>query len=183
MLPDPRTPYHRKQAFDLGDAGAGSCANNLHLGCDCLGTIKYFSGFLNDGDGNPVAAENVICMHEQDGGIGWKHTHRLTHTASLVRARNLVLQSIITVGNYEYIFAWVFMQNGNIELEVRATGILSTSLIDPDQTSPWGNVVSRGVLAANHRKYTRCTTSERLLTAGSRASLQHARGPYDRRAE
>lgn len=148
---DPRTPYHRKQAMDLGDAGAGSCANNLSLGCDCLGTIKYFSGWLNDDQGNPVAADNVICLHEQDGGVGWKHTHRVTRTVSVVRARNLVLQSIITVGNYEYIFAWVFMQNDNVELEVRATGILSTSLIDPGKTSEWGNVVSPGVLAANHQ--------------------------------
>ncbi|KAI6845993.1 putative copper amine oxidase [Hortaea werneckii] len=148
---DPRTPYHRKQAMDLGDAGAGSCANNLRLGCDCLGTIKYFSGWLNDENGMPVPAENVICMHEQDGGIGWKHTHRLTHHASVVRARNLVLQSIITVGNYEYIFAWIFMQNGNVDLEVRATGILSTSLIDDGKTSEWGNVVSPGTLAANHQ--------------------------------
>lgn len=29
---DPRSPFHRKQAFDLGDAGAGSTANNLSLG-------------------------------------------------------------------------------------------------------------------------------------------------------
>lgn len=123
--------------MDLGDAGAGSCANNLRLGCDCLGVIKYFSGWLNDGEGNPIPADNVICMHEQDGGVGWKHTHRLTKTASVVRARNLILQSIITVGNYEYIFAWMIMQNGNVELEVRATGILSTSLIDPGQTSDW----------------------------------------------
>ncbi|KAI7337602.1 putative copper amine oxidase [Hortaea werneckii] len=148
---DPRTPYHRKQAMDLGNAGAGSCANNLRLGCDCLGTIKYFSGWLNDENGMPVPAKNVICMHEQDGGIGWKHTHRLTHHASVVRARNLVLQSIITVGNYEYIFAWVFMQNGNVDLEVQATGILSTSLIDDGKTSDWGNVVSPGTLAANHQ--------------------------------
>lgn len=55
---------HRKQAFDLGDAGAGSTANCLHLGCDCLGTIKYFSGWLNDDKGQPVEAKNVICMHE-----------------------------------------------------------------------------------------------------------------------
>ena len=43
------------------------------------------------------------------------------------------------------------MQNGNLELETRATGILSTSLIDPGKTSEWGNVVSPGVLAANHQ--------------------------------
>lgn len=43
------------------------------------------------------------------------------------------------------------MQNGNVELETRATGILSTHLIDPDKTSEWGNVVSPGVLAPNHQ--------------------------------
>lgn len=37
---DPRAPYHRKQAFDFGDGGAGRASNNLELGCDCLGLIK-----------------------------------------------------------------------------------------------------------------------------------------------
>jgi primary-amine oxidase len=142
---------HRKQAFDLGDAGAGSCANNLQLGCDCLGAIKYFSGWLSDDQGDPVPAENVICMHEVDGGVGWKHTNPRTDNPSLTRARNLIVQSIITVGNYEYIFAWIFWQNGNLELETRATGILSTQLIDAGKMSEWGTVVSPGVLAANHQ--------------------------------
>jgi len=123
----------------------------LALGCDCLGAIKYFSGWINDDNGLPSKAENVICLHEQDGGIGWKHLNTRTYKAAIVRARNLILQSILTVGNYEYIFAWCFMQNGNLELEVRATGILSTALIDPNKTSDWGNVVSPGVLAPNHQ--------------------------------
>lgn len=148
---DPRSPFHRKQAFDLGDAGAGSTANCLSLGCDCLGSIAYFSGYLNDEEGKPVRCDNVICLHEQDGGIGWKHTNHRTQNPSIVRARNLILQTIITVGNYEYIFAWCFMQNGNVELETRATGILSTQLIDPGKTSDWGTVVSPGVLAQNHQ--------------------------------
>lgn len=37
---DPRPPFHRKQAFDFGDGGAGRAANSLELGCDCLGLIK-----------------------------------------------------------------------------------------------------------------------------------------------
>lgn len=60
-------------------------------------------------------------------------------------------QTIITVGNYEYVFAWLFSQNGTVEFETRATGILATSLIDPGKKSLWGNVVSPGVLAANHQ--------------------------------
>jgi primary-amine oxidase len=34
---DARYPFDRKQAFDFGDGGAGNQANNLKLGCDCLG--------------------------------------------------------------------------------------------------------------------------------------------------
>jgi primary-amine oxidase len=134
-----------------GDAGAGSCANNLALGCDCLGHVKYFSAWLADAEGGPMQCENVICLHEQDGGIGWKHTNHRTGNAAITRMRELVVQSIITVGNYEYVFAWIFRQDASLELETRATGILSTSLIDPGKTSDWGNVVAPGVLAANHQ--------------------------------
>jgi primary-amine oxidase len=71
---DPRQPFARKSAFDLGDAGAGIMANNLKLGCDCLGSIYYLSSVLSDDKGGCVDMPNVICVHEQDAGIGWKHT-------------------------------------------------------------------------------------------------------------
>jgi primary-amine oxidase len=45
-LQDPRHPFHKKSAFDLGDVGAGIMANNLKLGCDCLGSIYYLSSVL-----------------------------------------------------------------------------------------------------------------------------------------
>jgi primary-amine oxidase len=75
---DPRNPYHRKQAFDLGDIGAGLVANNLALGCDCLGAITYLDGLVADPKGEPLVKENAICIHEQDNGIGWKHTNYRT---------------------------------------------------------------------------------------------------------
>jgi primary-amine oxidase len=37
---DARYPFHRKQAFDFGDGGAGNQSNNLKLGCDCLGMYR-----------------------------------------------------------------------------------------------------------------------------------------------
>ena len=67
---DPRSPFHRKSAFDLGDVGAGFMANNLRLGCDCLGSIHYLSAVLSNGKGEAVPFENVVCIHEQDAGIG-----------------------------------------------------------------------------------------------------------------
>ncbi|CUS11345.1 unnamed protein product [Tuber aestivum] len=148
---DPRAPFHRKQAFDFGDGGAGRAANNLELGCDCLGLIKYFDGFMNDTSGKGIVSKNVVCMHEVDDGILWKHTNYRTNRAVVTRNRKLIVQFIITLANYEYIFAYHFDQAGGITIETRATGVVSTVPIDPGTTSPWGNVVSPGALAQNHQ--------------------------------
>ncbi|KAK4222085.1 putative copper amine oxidase [Podospora fimiseda] len=153
---DPRNPFHRKSAFDLGDVGAGLMANNLELGCDCLGSIYYLSAVLSGADGKPVEMPNVVCIHEQDSGILWKHTNYRTNRAVVVRNRELVLQTIITVANYEYILAYVFNLAGDFTYEVRATGILSTQPVDLDLTTtphPYGTVVHPGVLAAYHQHF------------------------------
>ncbi|RMJ13101.1 hypothetical protein BHE90_004937 [Fusarium euwallaceae] len=148
---DPRTPYSRKSVFDVGDIGAGVAANNLSLGCDCLGLIKYFSFTLSDSNGRPVEKPNVICMHEIDDGIGWKHTDGATKEISIVRSRVLVLQTIITVGNYEYIFMWNFDQAAALHYKIQATGILSTVPIAPGATVPYGTNVNQGVMAPYHQ--------------------------------
>lgn len=148
---DPRPPYHRKQAFDFGDGGLGHCVNNLTLGCDCLGVIKYFDGVLVNSNGDAEETKNVICLHEQDNGINWKHTNWRTGRAVVTRRRELVIQFIITLANYEYIFAFKFDQAAGINIEARATGIVSVVNIDQGKTAPWGNVVSPGALAQNHQ--------------------------------
>lgn len=150
---DPRAPYPRKGAFDLGNDGAGINANNLQLGCDCLGTIKYFDAYHNTPSGEPMKLPNVVCCHEQDDGILWKHTNFRTNNPVVTRSRVLVLQTIITVSNYEYIFAWHFYQDASISYEVRATGILSTAptSMDHKESYPYGTVVAPGVLAPYHQ--------------------------------
>ncbi|KAI2610481.1 copper amine oxidase 1 [Hypoxylon sp. NC1633] len=148
---DPRPPFHRKQAFDFGDGGIGRAANNLKLGCDCLGAIHYFDWVMPGSDGNPDLARNVICLHEQDNGIGWKHTNFRTGRAVVTRLRELVVQFVATLANYEYVFAYKLDTAGGISIETRATGIVSVVPIDEGKVSGYGNVVSPGVLAQNHQ--------------------------------
>jgi len=106
---------------------------------------------LVNSEGRPSVSKNVVCVHEQDNGIGWKHTNFRTNRAVVTRSRELVVQFIITLANYEYIFAYKFDQAGGITVETRATGIVSVVNIDPGKTSPYGNVVSPGALAQNHQ--------------------------------
>ncbi|CAN9417285.1 unnamed protein product [Alternaria sp. RS040] len=104
-----------------------------------------------DNKGGVVEMPNVVCVHEQDAGIGFKHTNYRTGRAVVARNRELVLQSIITVSNYEYILAFIFNQAGEIDYEIRATGILSTQPIDEGVEVPFGTVVHPGVLAVHHQ--------------------------------
>ncbi|PHH84444.1 hypothetical protein CDD83_1934 [Cordyceps sp. RAO-2017] len=148
---DPRPPFHRKQAFDFGDGGVGRAANNLELGCDCLGAIHYLDTWLAAPDGAPTRARAVVCLHEQDNGILWKHTNFRTGRAVVTRARELVVQFICTLANYEYIFAFKLDLAGGLTLETRATGIVSVVAIDDGKRSDYGNIVAPGVLAQNHQ--------------------------------
>jgi primary-amine oxidase len=94
---------------------------------------------------------NAICCHEADDGILWKHTNYRTENAIVTRSRILIIQTIITVGNYEYIFAFQFTQDAAINYEVRATGILSTNPIGLGGTVPYGTIVAPGVMAPYHQ--------------------------------
>ena len=52
-------------------------------------------------DGTAVVVKNVICIHEEDAGLLWKHTDfRVGGRGHAVRARRLVVQMICTLANY-----------------------------------------------------------------------------------
>ena len=65
-------------------------------------------------------------MHEEDHGLGWKHTDWRTSIPYSTRSRRLALSFVCTIANYEYGFFFYFYLDGTIETEVKLTGILST---------------------------------------------------------
>jgi len=151
---DPGPTQARKNAFDVGEYGMGMCANSLQLGCDCLGHIHYFDADLCTSRGEPLKIANAICMHEEDFGILWKHTdRRLPDSPEVRRSRRLVISSVSTVENYEYGFFWYLYQDGNIQLEVKLTGILSLGSLPLGTKPPHGVLVAPHVYAPNHQHF------------------------------
>ncbi|KAK9815019.1 hypothetical protein WJX73_005030 [Symbiochloris irregularis] len=148
-----QAPFHRRQAFDAGDCGFGFAVNSLELGCDCVGHIHYFDTVLNNSKGEPEIKRKVVCLHEEDAGMLWKHTELRSGHVEQRRGRRLVLSSICTLGNYEYGFYWYFYQDGSIQYEVKLTGILSTNITSPeDGDDPvWGTLMLPGVTAGWHQ--------------------------------
>jgi primary-amine oxidase len=151
---DPAPTQVRKNAFDVGEYGMGMCANSLRLGCDCLGFIQYLDAHLCDSRGGALTIPNAICIHEEDYGILWKHTdRRLPHAPEVRRSRRLVVSSISTVENYEYGFFWYFYQDGNIQFEVKLTGILSLGATRPGEKPKYGAMIAPQLYAPNHQHF------------------------------
>ena len=150
---DPRPFQGWRNAFDVGEYGIGIMANSLELGCDCLGDIRYLDVELADSGGEPYKIPQAICLHEEDFGLLWKHFDAERQTAQTRRRRRLVVSFIVTAGNYDYAFYWYFHQDGTIEFEVKLTGIVLTSALEPGETSEFGTVVAPRTLAAHHQHF------------------------------
>ena len=140
---DPGALHGWKNAFDAGEWGLGRMTQPLTLGCDCLGEIHYFDATLANEQGEPWV-DRERDLHARGGLRDPLEARRPVGRPSEVRrSRRLVVSFIATVGNYEYGFFWYFYLDGNIQLEVKLTGIVSPMAIEPGTQPEFANVIAR----------------------------------------
>ena len=182
---DPTPDHYRRTAFDIGEWGLGFMTTSLERGCDCLGEITYLDAVVHDSAGEPQAIPNAICVHEEDSGVLWKHVDERAG-AEVRRARRLVVSFHVTVANYEYLVYWRFYQDGGIECEVRATGIMVTShTAAPGSRPANGTLVDQGIYAPFHQHFIVARldldvdgTGNTVYAAESRPALPGPDDPY-----
>ncbi|TKV57634.1 primary-amine oxidase [Nakamurella flava] len=146
--------HYRRTAYDVGEWGLGYMTTSLTLGCDCLGEIRYLDAVLTDSTGEPFTIANAVCLHEEDNAVLWKHVDSINGRTEVRRARRFVVSIHATVANYEYLVYWRFYQDGNIECEVRATGIMVTTPIPEGAPVPaTGTLVDHRTYAPFHQHF------------------------------
>ncbi|XP_072270940.1 amine oxidase [copper-containing] 3-like [Pyxicephalus adspersus] len=112
-----------------GHFGIGRSVFQLVRGVDC----PYFATFVDthyllDSD-TGVLNKGSVCIFELNSGMPLRrHFSSLgsSYYGGLVNTV-LVIRTIATLGNYDYVFDYIFYQNGAIESKVSATGYISTS--------------------------------------------------------
>ncbi|MCV7424473.1 primary-amine oxidase [Mycobacterium yunnanensis] len=149
---DSSVDHYRRTAFDIGEWGLGFMTTSLELGCDCLGEIRYLDAVMHDSTGEPYTITNAICIHEEDGAVLWKHVDH-DSGAEVRRMRRLTISFHVTVANYEYLVYWRLYQDGNIECEVRATGIMVTTPLAVGAPNPNGTLVDERTYAPFHQHF------------------------------
>lgn len=152
----PHPPHFRKNAFDVSEDGMGSNLNRLNAGCDCIGSPQFLDVTLADEFGNIKTIKNAICIHEEDGGILWKHTNWRTGKCSLRRSRRLVISTFTTVSNYDYGFRWYFDLDGTIEFEMLLTGIISVRILRGGDKDYGTNVDNNPYISGTYHQHFVC---------------------------
>ena len=111
--------------FDVGENDFGFFASPLKPGIDCPGGAAFFDAVLADSRGEARIGKSVICLFERDTGAPlWRHAEGANSTIAGQPAAELVLRTIESLGNYDYIIDWVLTEAGGIRIEVGATGIV-----------------------------------------------------------
>ena len=152
---DPGENWFAKTFFDAGEFGLFS--SQLDAGRDCPENAEYFDQVTADPKGMPVLRPRAACLFEQPAGYpAWRHDQ-----SNVIESRKmgeLVLRTIGTFGNYDYMFDWIFQQNGTIRVRVGATGqdeVKSaksrTAAEDPSgEASEYGRFVAPNVVGVDH---------------------------------
>jgi primary-amine oxidase len=151
--------WYFRTYIDAGEYGVGKVATTLQPGLDCPANAMFFDAVFADDWGLDYARERAACLFERRAGdIAWRHYEAVSNQTESRSRTDLVLRSISAIGNYDYVFDWVFRQDATIEIAVGATGTEQVkavqSRVSADDTdgrdTAHGRLVAEHTVAINH---------------------------------
>jgi len=127
---DPAYGWFFKNYFDAGEYGFGLFATPLTPGVDCPAHATYHGASLGLEDAEPVPYPNTICLFERPTmSPAWRHLETTDGSYGGRPGRELVVRMIAAIGNYDYVFDYVFMPTGAITVSIASTGIDITKAV------------------------------------------------------
>ncbi|RPA74463.1 amine oxidase catalytic domain-containing protein [Ascobolus immersus RN42] len=123
-------PTHSGAAFLDSFFAFGPFSLELLPGYDC----PAHATFLNTSHYSfeqTVVHPNALCIFEQDAGMPiYRHTSSINPShryASATKNTYLVVRTIATMGNYDYMFDYKFYLDGSMSIEVHASGLIMSA--------------------------------------------------------
>ncbi|MDQ8734914.1 primary-amine oxidase [Paenibacillus sp. LHD-38] len=155
MVPygDPDAAWLYKIFMDAGEYGVGLSTRPLNIGSDVPKNATLFDAAINNTEGKAQVIKNSFALFERYADPEW------SHNGEARERRELVLRAIATIGNYDYVLDWVFLQNGSIKLMAGATGLAQVKAVNTktmdDKTAVSdtrnGKLVDANIVAPTHQ--------------------------------
>lgn len=167
---DPELPWYSNNFLDAGEFAVlrGALASSLEAGIDCPAHAAFFDQQTTGSNGRPGVLPRAACLFERTpGDAAWRHREESVEGRA---RRDLVLRFTAVLGNYDYVFDWIFQQDGTIRVAVGSTGIAETKTVTatnalavasggsngvPAAARPdtYGRFVAPNIVAVNHDHY------------------------------
>ncbi|XP_047701826.1 retina-specific copper amine oxidase isoform X3 [Prionailurus viverrinus] len=133
--------------------GLGRHSRGLVRGVDCPYQSTMVDIHILVGTGAVQLLPGAVCVFEEAQGLPLRrhHNHLESYFYGGLAGSALVVRSVSSVGNYDYIWDFVLHPNGALEGRVHATGYINTAFLSGGEESLlFGNRVGERVLGAVH---------------------------------
>ena len=159
---DPQSDWSYRTYIDSGEFGAGGLLSSLMPGADCPDQAAFITAVVPNDKGQVFPVRRAACLFERNTGSPlWRHGSPARPTRLTRPQVELVLRTIPTIGNYDYIIDFVFTQHGNIDIRVGAAGIIAVKSVatgSMDDASAaddtkHGTLVAPGAVGVLHDHY------------------------------
>ncbi|KAI9534083.1 hypothetical protein NQZ68_016801 [Dissostichus eleginoides] len=134
--------------------GIGRFAHELVRGVDCPYEASYVDTYRYIDVPKPVRFRNSICIFEHNMGQPLRRhfSDFFHHSYGGMVNSALVFRTITAIGNYDYMWDFIFYQSGSVEAKVHATGYISSSYL-VDGALRHGHQVAEKVLGNIHTHF------------------------------
>lgn len=134
--------------------GIGRFAHELVRGVDCPYEATYVDTYRYMDVPAPVRFRNSICIFEHNMGQPLRrHFADFFHNSyGGMMNSALVIRTITAIGNYDYMWDFIFYQSGSVEAKVHATGYISSSYM-VEGSLKYGHQVAENVLGNIHTHF------------------------------
>ncbi|KAL0992917.1 hypothetical protein UPYG_G00100930 [Umbra pygmaea] len=148
------TPGMMLTKFLDSSIGIGRFAHELVRGADCPYTATYIDTYRYIDISAPQRFRNSICVFEHNTGRPLRrHFSDFFHNSygGMVNSA-LVFRTITAIGNYDYLWDFIFYQSGSVEAKVHATGYISSSF-KVDGNLRYGHQVAHDTIGNIHTHF------------------------------
>ncbi|XP_057588058.1 amiloride-sensitive amine oxidase [copper-containing] [Hippopotamus amphibius kiboko] len=117
--------------------GLGSVTHELAPGVDCPETATFLDALHYYDDDGPVLYPRALCLFEMPTGVPIRRHFNSDFSGGFnfyagLKGQVLVLRTISTVYNYDYIWDFIFYPNGVMEAKMHATGYVHATFYTPE---------------------------------------------------
>lgn len=129
---DDTIPGSIRNFFDIREFPARDFALEVIRGVDVPDYATMFDYNFTDVDGTMLNLPNRVAFYETDAGMLWRHGGDNADSTIFDGrvGRELVVSFVHVISNYDYIFNWIFSEDGQIEFKMIASGIVEADATD-----------------------------------------------------